>query len=147
MTFLSTWQTFIPSCQRGGSWETLLTFCFKGVTRVPWKAKENATFTNHLLLLLRVLNTTLFESWEIVGPYPSWWVFNLLLLLIQGLNCFWSYLIVKIACKAVSRGKVSCNSLFPICLRKFCFCNFSGSTTISYFIKIGIISSELNKTT
>ncbi|KAL4680344.1 hypothetical protein H8959_022285, partial [Pygathrix nigripes] len=54
-----------------------------------------------------VLNTTLFESWEIVGPYPSWWVFNLLLLLIQGLNCFWSYLIVKIACKAVSRGKVS----------------------------------------
>ncbi|XP_031507189.1 ceramide synthase 6-like isoform X2 [Papio anubis] len=107
MTFLSTWQTFIPSCQRGGSWERLLTFCFRGVTRVPWKAKENATFTNHLLLLLRVLNTTLFESWEIVGPYPSWWVFNLLLLLIQGLNCFWSYLIVKIACKAVSRGKVS----------------------------------------
>ncbi|XP_072875885.1 ceramide synthase 6 isoform X3 [Chlorocebus sabaeus] len=60
---------------------------------------------------LWVLNTTLFESWEIVGPYPSWWVFNLLLLLIQGLNCFWSYLIVKIACKAVSRGKVSCNSI------------------------------------
>ncbi|XP_078183582.1 ceramide synthase 6 isoform X6 [Callithrix jacchus] len=56
---------------------------------------------------LWVLNTTLFESWEIVGPYPSWWVFNLLLLLVQGLNCFWSYLIVKIACKAVSRGKVS----------------------------------------
>uniref|UniRef100_G1PM23 Ceramide synthase 6 n=1 Tax=Myotis lucifugus TaxID=59463 RepID=G1PM23_MYOLU len=56
---------------------------------------------------LWVLNSTLFESWEIVGPYPSWWVFNLLLLLIQGLNCFWSYLIVKIACKAISRGKVS----------------------------------------
>uniref|UniRef100_A0A8C0P2Q8 sphingosine N-acyltransferase n=1 Tax=Canis lupus familiaris TaxID=9615 RepID=A0A8C0P2Q8_CANLF len=54
---------------------------------------------------LWVLNTTLFESWEIVGPYPSWWVFNLLLLLIQGLNCFWSYLIVKIACKAISKGK------------------------------------------
>ncbi|ERE71076.1 ceramide synthase 6-like protein [Cricetulus griseus] len=56
---------------------------------------------------LWVLNTTLFESWEIVGPYPSWWVFNLLLLLVQGLNCFWSYLIVKIAWKAVSKGKVS----------------------------------------
>ncbi|XP_036277957.1 ceramide synthase 6 isoform X3 [Pipistrellus kuhlii] len=54
---------------------------------------------------LWVLNSTLFESWEIVGPYPSWWVFNLLLLLIQGLNCFWSYLIIKIACKAISRGK------------------------------------------
>ncbi|XP_020846567.1 ceramide synthase 6 isoform X3 [Phascolarctos cinereus] len=54
---------------------------------------------------LWVLNTTLFESWEIVGPYPSWWVFNLLLLLIQVLNCFWSYLIIKIACKAISKGK------------------------------------------
>nr|KAF6449824.1 ceramide synthase 6 [Molossus molossus] len=54
---------------------------------------------------LWVLNSTLFESWEIVGPYPSWWVFNLLLLLIQGLNCFWSYLIIKIACKAISKGK------------------------------------------
>ncbi|XP_030179600.1 ceramide synthase 6 [Lynx canadensis] len=52
-----------------------------------------------------VLNTTLFESWEIVGPYPSWWVFNLLLLLVQGLNCFWSYLIIKMACKAISKGK------------------------------------------
>ncbi|KAH0499899.1 Nostrin [Microtus ochrogaster] len=59
------------------------------------------------LFPLWVLNTTLFESWEIVGPFPSWWVFNLLLLLLQGLNCFWSYLVVKIACKAVSKGKVS----------------------------------------
>ncbi|GAB1286394.1 Ceramide synthase 6 [Apodemus speciosus] len=56
---------------------------------------------------LWVLNTTLFESWEIVGPYPSWWVFNLMLLLLQGMNCFWSYLIIKIACKTVSKGKVS----------------------------------------
>ncbi|KAG2459665.1 CERS6 synthase, partial [Polypterus senegalus] len=54
-----------------------------------------------------ILNTTVFESWDVVGPYPSWWVFNLLLTLLQVLHCFWSYLIVKIACKAVSRGKVS----------------------------------------
>ncbi|XP_049340817.1 ceramide synthase 6 isoform X2 [Astyanax mexicanus] len=54
-----------------------------------------------------VLNSTLFESWEIVGPYPSWWVFNALLVLLQGLHTFWSYLIVKIACRAISRGKVS----------------------------------------
>uniref|UniRef100_A0A8C4SKP5 Ceramide synthase 6 n=1 Tax=Erpetoichthys calabaricus TaxID=27687 RepID=A0A8C4SKP5_ERPCA len=54
-----------------------------------------------------ILNTTLFESWDVVGPYPSWWVFNLLLTLLQVLHCFWSYLIVKIACKAVSKGKVS----------------------------------------
>ncbi|XP_026866005.2 ceramide synthase 6 isoform X2 [Electrophorus electricus] len=54
-----------------------------------------------------VLNSTLFESWEIVGPYPSWWVFNALLGLLQALHTFWSYLIVKIACRAISRGKVS----------------------------------------
>lgn len=55
----------------------------------------------------RILNTTLFESWEIVGPYPSWWVFNLLLILLQLLHSFWSYLIVKTACRAISKGKVS----------------------------------------
>ncbi|MBN3326383.1 CERS6 synthase, partial [Atractosteus spatula] len=53
-----------------------------------------------------ILNTTLFESWEIVGPYPSWWVFNFLLILLQVLHSFWSYLIIKIACKAISKGKV-----------------------------------------
>lgn len=53
-----------------------------------------------------ILNTTLFESWEIVGPYPSWWVFNLLLLLLQLLHSFWSYLIVRTACRALARGKV-----------------------------------------
>ncbi|KAG5283244.1 hypothetical protein AALO_G00039970 [Alosa alosa] len=52
-----------------------------------------------------VLNSTLFESWEIVGPFPSWWLFNLLLLLLQALHTFWSYLIVRIACRAISRGK------------------------------------------
>ncbi|XP_018424052.1 PREDICTED: ceramide synthase 6 [Nanorana parkeri] len=54
---------------------------------------------------LWILNTTLFESWEIVGPYPSWWVFNLLLLVLQSLHVFWSYLIIKITCKAISKGK------------------------------------------
>lgn len=53
-----------------------------------------------------ILNTTLFESWEIIGPYPSWWVFNLLLIMLQLLHSFWSYLIVKTACRAISKGKV-----------------------------------------
>ncbi|XP_042587777.1 ceramide synthase 6-like isoform X2 [Cyprinus carpio] len=52
-----------------------------------------------------ILNSTVFESWEIVGPYPSWWVFNVLLVLLQALHTFWSYLIVRIACRAISRGK------------------------------------------
>ncbi|XDV29985.1 hypothetical protein PO909_032997, partial [Leuciscus waleckii] len=52
-----------------------------------------------------ILNTTVFESWEIVGPYPSWWVFNTLLVLLQALHTFWSYLIVRTAYRAISRGK------------------------------------------
>ncbi|XP_058414274.1 ceramide synthase 5 isoform X2 [Diceros bicornis minor] len=54
-----------------------------------------------------VLNTTLFESWEMIGPYASWWLFNGLLLILQVLHVIWSYLIVRIAFKALIRGKVS----------------------------------------
>ncbi|KAB0381425.1 hypothetical protein FD755_009209 [Muntiacus reevesi] len=94
-----------------------LGFFFPNYLRWIWKSEEckeeNTGFpwlvlfyqNEYYYYIIEVLNTTLFESWEIVGPYPSWWVFNLLLLVIQGLNCFWSYLIVKIACKAISKGK------------------------------------------
>ncbi|XP_062975942.1 ceramide synthase 5 isoform X2 [Elgaria multicarinata webbii] len=54
-----------------------------------------------------ILNTTLFESWEIIGPYPSWWLFNGLLLLLLVLHISWSYFIICIACKALARGKVA----------------------------------------
>ncbi|XP_034389108.1 ceramide synthase 5 [Cyclopterus lumpus] len=54
-----------------------------------------------------VLNSTLFESWAIVGPYPSWWLFNFLLLVLQVLHIIWFYLIARIAVKAMLRGKVS----------------------------------------
>uniref|UniRef100_A0A3Q2PED1 Ceramide synthase 5 n=1 Tax=Fundulus heteroclitus TaxID=8078 RepID=A0A3Q2PED1_FUNHE len=57
-----------------------------------------------------ILNSTMFESWAIVGPYPSWWLFNVLLLLLQVLHIFWSYLISRIAYKAIMRGKV-CNDV------------------------------------
>ncbi|KAF6731740.1 Ceramide synthase 5 [Oryzias melastigma] len=53
-----------------------------------------------------VLNSTMFESWTIVGPFPSWWVFNILLLVLQVLHIYWSYLIARIAIKAMLRGKV-----------------------------------------
>lgn len=56
---------------------------------------------------LWILNTTLFESWEIIGPYPSWWLFNGLLLLLQMLHVIWSYLIARTAFKALIQGKVS----------------------------------------
>uniref|UniRef100_A0A4W4EUQ7 Ceramide synthase 5 n=2 Tax=Electrophorus electricus TaxID=8005 RepID=A0A4W4EUQ7_ELEEL len=54
-----------------------------------------------------ILNSTMFESWELVGPFPSWWLFNSLLLVLQVLHIIWSYLIARIAFKALMRGKVS----------------------------------------
>lgn len=58
-------------------------------------------------LSFRILNTTLFESWELIGPYPSWWLFNGLLVTLQVLHVIWSYLIIRTASKALVRGKVS----------------------------------------
>uniref|UniRef100_A0A3Q0S5N3 Ceramide synthase 5 n=1 Tax=Amphilophus citrinellus TaxID=61819 RepID=A0A3Q0S5N3_AMPCI len=57
-----------------------------------------------------VLNSTMFESWSIVGPFPSWWLFNFLLVVLQVLHIIWSYLITRIAIKAILRGKV-CNDV------------------------------------
>ncbi|MEQ2234146.1 Ceramide synthase 5, partial [Ilyodon furcidens] len=61
--------------------------------------------TRLVIFPIWVLNSTMFESWAIVGPYPSWWLFNILLLLLQVLHIFWSYLISRIAVKAIMRGK------------------------------------------
>ncbi|XP_035239154.1 ceramide synthase 5-like isoform X1 [Anguilla anguilla] len=54
-----------------------------------------------------ILHTTLFESWQMIGPYPSWWLFNGLLLLLQVLHVLWFWLIIRVSIKALIRGKVS----------------------------------------
>ncbi|KAI1892398.1 hypothetical protein AGOR_G00132950 [Albula goreensis] len=65
-------------------------------------------FTTRLVIYpFWILHSTLFESWEIIGPYQSWWLFNGLLLVLQVLHILWSYLIARIAFKALIRGKVS----------------------------------------
>ncbi|KFR10286.1 Ceramide synthase 6, partial [Opisthocomus hoazin] len=56
---------------------------------------------------LWILNTTLFELYESLGNFPALWVFNVLLVVLQILHCFWSYLIIKAAYKAISKGKVA----------------------------------------
>lgn len=55
----------------------------------------------------RVINTVMFDSWEIVGPYRAWWLLNGLLLVLQILHIIWFYLIARIAIKAIFKGKVS----------------------------------------
>ncbi|OCT93032.1 hypothetical protein XELAEV_18016098mg [Xenopus laevis] len=62
--------------------------------------------TRLIIYPLWILNTTMFESWDLIGPYPSWWLFNGLLLVLQILHIIWSYLILHIAYKAMIRGKV-----------------------------------------
>nr|XP_046252446.1 ceramide synthase 5-like [Scatophagus argus] len=54
-----------------------------------------------------IVNSVLFESWEIIGPYQAWWLLNGLLLLLQALHIIWFYLIARIAIKAIFKGKVS----------------------------------------
>ncbi|XP_029361917.1 ceramide synthase 5-like isoform X1 [Echeneis naucrates] len=54
-----------------------------------------------------IVYSVLFESWEIVGPYQAWWLFNGLLLVLQTLHVIWFYLITRIAVKAIFKGKVS----------------------------------------
>ncbi|XP_047457424.1 ceramide synthase 5-like [Mugil cephalus] len=54
-----------------------------------------------------IVSSVLFESWEIVGPYQAWWLFNGLLLVLQTLHIIWFYLISRIAVKAIFKGKVS----------------------------------------
>ncbi|XP_069509564.1 ceramide synthase 5 isoform X1 [Ambystoma mexicanum] len=72
-------------------------FCFFGFVFVT---------TRLVIYPVWILNTTFFESWELIGPYPSWWLFNGLLLVLQALHILWSYLIIRVAYKALVRGKV-----------------------------------------
>ncbi|KAK5606592.1 Ceramide synthase 5 [Crenichthys baileyi] len=54
-----------------------------------------------------IVNSVLFESWQIIGPYQAWWLLNGLLLVLQTLHIIWFYLIARIAVKAIFKGKVS----------------------------------------
>ncbi|XP_019336037.1 ceramide synthase 6 isoform X1 [Alligator mississippiensis] len=52
-----------------------------------------------------VLNTTLFEMYDALGNFPAMWILNIMLLILQILHCFWSYLILKAAYKVIAKGK------------------------------------------
>lgn len=55
----------------------------------------------------KVLYTTTVEEWSILGPFPAFYVFNALLLLLQVLHYFWFYLICQVAISACKAGKVT----------------------------------------
>uniref|UniRef100_UPI00398EDB80 ceramide synthase 6-like isoform X2 n=1 Tax=Pristiophorus japonicus TaxID=55135 RepID=UPI00398EDB80 len=53
------------------------------------------------------IRSVFFESWEIIGPYKTWGFINLLLITLQIMHIYWSYLIIRMVFKAFHKGKVS----------------------------------------
>ncbi|KAL2076891.1 hypothetical protein ACEWY4_027507 [Coilia grayii] len=58
-----------------------------------------------------VLKTTVFESWSLLGLFPSWWLLNGMLLLLLGLHCLWAYLILRVLSTGPQRRKLN-----PLCV-------------------------------
>ncbi|XP_063068723.1 ceramide synthase 6-like [Engraulis encrasicolus] len=56
-----------------------------------------------------VLKTTVFESWSLLGLFPSWWLLNGMLMLLLMLHCLWTYLILRVL-------RVQKRKLNPLCV-------------------------------
>ena len=50
--------------------------------------------------------TTTIEAPEIVGPFSAWLAFNILLYCLQVMHVIWFYMILRVAYKAILKGKV-----------------------------------------
>ncbi|XP_041087345.1 ceramide synthase 6-like isoform X2 [Polyodon spathula] len=48
-----------------------------------------------------------YESWEVIGPFPSWYFINTVVILLLILHIYWSCLIIAMMIKAWHKGKVS----------------------------------------
>ncbi|XP_058862750.1 ceramide synthase 6-like [Acipenser ruthenus] len=48
-----------------------------------------------------------YESWEVIGPFPSWYFINTIVILLLILHIYWSCLIIAMMIKAWHKGKVS----------------------------------------
>lgn len=59
-----------------------------------------------LLYPYLVLYTTLVKALDFFGPFPSYYFFNALLLILQGLHIFWASIIVRMALRMWVVGKV-----------------------------------------
>lgn len=61
---------------------------------------QNALFN------FRIIHTTLLKSTWLITPCPPYYFFNGLLLVLQCLHIFWSYLILRMAFLMISKGQV-----------------------------------------
>ncbi|KAL7991665.1 hypothetical protein Chor_015921, partial [Crotalus horridus] len=121
VTVLLTIISYVVNFTRVGT----LTFCLHDVVDVVLEAAKMANYCKFQKLCdflflsfaiifiisrlgiypLWILNATFFELPEIVGGFPALSVFIILLSILQILHCFWSYIIIKAAYKALLKGK------------------------------------------
>ncbi|KAI5101101.1 ceramide synthase 4 [Silurus meridionalis] len=62
--------------------------------------------TRLLVFPCRILYSTFVESLDFFKPFPGYYFFNGLLLVLQGLHIFWAYLILRMLYKFIFLGKV-----------------------------------------
>eukprot|EP00062_Callorhinchus_milii_P026610 gi/632988923/ref/XP_007883370.1/ PREDICTED: ceramide synthase 5-like [Callorhinchus milii] len=63
--------------------------------------------TRLIIYPIKSVRSVFYESWEIIGPFRIWGFINLLLLTLQVMHIYWSYLIIRMVFKAFHKGKVS----------------------------------------
>lgn len=59
-----------------------------------------------MLFPTQILYTTLFELIAESGPFFGYYFFNALLVMLQLLHAFWSYLVLRMICSFAVRGQV-----------------------------------------
>uniref|UniRef100_A0A8B9LNT9 Ceramide synthase 4a n=1 Tax=Astyanax mexicanus TaxID=7994 RepID=A0A8B9LNT9_ASTMX len=62
--------------------------------------------TRLIIFPCRVIYSTIVESQDFFDPFPGYYLFNSVLLLLQALHIFWAYLILRMVYKFVFLGKV-----------------------------------------
>lgn len=63
--------------------------------------------TRLIIYPIKSVRSVFYESWEIIGPFRIWGFINLLLVTLQIMHIYWSYLIIRMVFKAFHKGKVS----------------------------------------
>ncbi|XP_030841012.1 ceramide synthase 6 isoform X1 [Strongylocentrotus purpuratus] len=67
-----------------------------------------AFFLSRMLFFpLWIIYSAIFHSLEIIGPFPAYYLFNGLLIILQILNSFWFFLIACMVYRALAHGQVT----------------------------------------
>lgn len=67
---------------------------------------KNVMFNHTNSCFFRVVYTTAVDCLDVFPPFPGYYFFNFLLLVLQALHVFWAWLILRMVYKFVFLGKV-----------------------------------------